>query len=137
MSFIPKKINLDQPGLAKILGSLESMLMEVVWRERTVSVRDARDRLPAGKSYSFNTVMTVMNRLVEKGLLAKKERDGRYEYAPTLTREAFVADVNRSVAAAFVADGAMLSLASFVDALGEASEDDLRVLRRLIDARGI
>lgn len=70
------------------LGPLETRLMDVAWSAgRSLSVQDVVDRLGGA---NYKTVMTVLNRLVEKEMLAR-ELDGRaYRYRPTQCREAFL-----------------------------------------------
>lgn len=70
------------------LGPLETRLMDVAWSERrSLSVQEVVDRLGGG---NYKTVMTVLNRLVEKEMLVR-ELDGRaYRYLPTQERGAFL-----------------------------------------------
>ncbi|GAA3318516.1 hypothetical protein GCM10020331_021640 [Ectobacillus funiculus] len=50
--------------------------MELLWNADELSIKDVQQRLEQDKPVNFNTVMTVMNRLVEKGIL-KKEITGK------------------------------------------------------------
>ena len=70
------------------LGPLETRLMDVAWSAgRSLSVQEAVDRLGGA---NYKTVMTVLNRLVEKEML-KRELDGRaYRYLPAQERDAFL-----------------------------------------------
>ena len=79
------------------LGALESRLMDVLWGAASeLSVQGVCDAL--GPGHNYKTVMTVLNRLVEKGLLAR-ELDGRaYRYRPSQSRPQFL----RSAAAELV-----------------------------------
>lgn len=135
MRFNPKKINLDQKGVSKVLGTLEADIMETLWSGGELRVREVVERMPGRKRYSFNTIMTVMNRLVEKGLLSKKEKDGSFAYVPRMERDAFLSRVGKSVFATLLSDGAVFPLSAFVEALEESSEDDVRRLRDIIDGK--
>ena len=70
------------------LGPLETRLMDVAWSAgRSLSVQEAVDRLGGG---NYKTVMTVLNRLVEKEMLTR-DLDGRaYRYRPTHGRDEFL-----------------------------------------------
>ena len=70
------------------LGPLETRLMDAAWAAgRPLSVQEVADRAGGG---NYKTVMTVLNRLVEKEMLAR-ELDGRaYRYMPTQERNAFL-----------------------------------------------
>lgn len=132
MHFRPKHLRLDERGLSTVLGFLEAEIMDAAWRLGDASVRDIQGALKPKKDYSFNTIMTVMNRLVAKKLLSKKQSGGAFAYRPAVCREDFSRDVSRSVAEALVAGGSLFQAAAFVEALKESSADDLRKLREII-----
>lgn len=71
------------------LGALETRLMEALWGAASeLSVQGVSDAL--GPGHNYKTVMTVLNRLVEKGLLMR-ELDGRaYRYRPSQSRPQFL-----------------------------------------------
>lgn len=68
------------------LAPLESEVMDVVWRaDSPVSVRLVRDALNERRDepLAYTTVMTVMNRLVAKNVLAREGERRRYLYQAT------------------------------------------------------
>jgi len=72
----------------RTLGTLEAQLMEALWASADLSVQGVLDRI--GEGHNYKTVMTVLNRLVDKELL-ERHLDGRaYLYRPTLGRGAFL-----------------------------------------------
>jgi predicted transcriptional regulator len=79
----------EQRKTPRVLGTLESQLMEVLWNTTSeLNVQQVCDALSPGHNYK--TVMTVLNRLVEKDLLERK-LDGRaYRYHPQQTRTSFL-----------------------------------------------
>lgn len=133
MNFQLKNIKLDQDGLSKVLGFLEAEVMNVVWSAGEITVRDVRESLKNKKAYSFNTIMTVMNRLVEKRLLRKRSVDGAFAYDAAVKKEAFLREVTRSVVSAIVADGSLFQAAGFSDALKACTDEELRALKKLVD----
>jgi predicted transcriptional regulator len=83
------------PGDAeKVVGPLESAVLDVLWAARKpLAVRDVLDRLNERRRQplAYTTVMTVMSRLADKGIL-DRERDGRgYLYAPAVRNVAEIA----------------------------------------------
>ena len=76
----------------RVLGSLEARLMDLLWDAGAqLSGQEVCDRL--GDNHHYKTVMTVLNRLVEKDLL-QRELDGRaYRYVPRLDRSSFLRSV--------------------------------------------
>ncbi len=78
----------DQKKGVKSLGPLESQLMEALWDAAELSVQGVVDRL--GPGHNYKTVMTVLNRLVQKGLL-ERQLDGRaYRYHASEGRDEFL-----------------------------------------------
>jgi predicted transcriptional regulator len=59
-------------GAEKLLGDLELAIMREAWGRETVTVRDVLEALNRKRKLplAYTTVMTVMSRLAEKGLLA-------------------------------------------------------------------
>lgn len=87
---------------------LESQIMEVVWRaSEPLPVRRVLDELNERRSQplAYTTVMTVMNRLLAKGALARHGQRRRYLYQATATDAAGIAvhDVIRNHGDAAVA----------------------------------
>lgn len=72
-------------------GSLEAKIMDVSWDDEDtfLSVRDMLQRLDDGLAYT--TIMTVMNRLYDKGLLRRRRSGRAWVYRPSTSRGAFTA----------------------------------------------
>lgn len=81
-----KSFNLRRKGLERILGELECAVMEQLWQHSQASVREVHEAL-SDRKLAYTTVMTVMGRLAEKGLLIKEKRDNAYIYQPAVNRE--------------------------------------------------
>lgn len=114
--FKPKTFNLNQKGSAKVLGEAESSIMEFIWDEKEASVRQVRDGISKKyKELSFNAVMTIMNRLVEKGLLKKKSHEGVFCYSAAVTRKDFAVSVTKDMISALLKDPALFGAASFTE----------------------
>lgn len=72
----------------QLLGPLELQVMKVVWKHGDVSVSEVLEELREERDWHHNTVMTVMKRLAEKGLLRQYARDGRtHGYRPRISQE--------------------------------------------------
>src|SRR5213080_1911605 len=73
------KRNSGASDLSSVLGPLEAGVMEILWHEGgAMDVRAVLECLNADRSpaLAYTTVMTVMARLAEKGIL-RRERSGR------------------------------------------------------------
>ena len=77
-------------GTAIFLGPTEARLMELAWREPSLTVKSALSHLGPKSGLAYTTVMTVLNRLVNKGLLSRS-RDGRnFVYEAVTDRSVFI-----------------------------------------------
>ena len=113
------------------LGELEAEVMELAWdRGAWLGVNDLLAALK-GRQRAYTTVMTIVTRLCDKGLLERR-RDGRgFVYRPALSKDQVAAQALREVLAD--ADDPQAVLAHFVKDL-EASPELLARLRTLADA---
>lgn len=123
----------SQQILDNTLGSLEREVMAVVWNHDEISVRDACAQL--GSSVAYTTVMTTMDRLFKKGLLARRKSGRAFLYRATATRE----ELDGAVAAEIVqgllqrdGSGPLPVLSSLVDAVSDRDRALLDELERLI-----
>jgi predicted transcriptional regulator len=115
------------------LGSLERAVLSFVWKHGDTSVRDACEQL--GSSVAYTTVMTTMDRLFKKGLLARRKVGRAFVYTATATRE----ELEGAIAAELVQsllpnDGTqpLPILSSLVDAVSDRDRALLGELERLI-----
>lgn len=128
-----RAFRLGGTGLERVLGELEASIMEAVWRAGEASVQDVCDKL--GPDHNYKTVMTVMNRLVEKRLLSRYRVSKAFVYTALESRQAFLDRVSRKVAAGLVRDFGAVAIAGFVDAVDELSPADLALLEELVHRR--
>jgi predicted transcriptional regulator len=97
------------------LGKLEREVMEIVWRSTTaISVRDVHERL--SREMAYTTVMTTLDRLYKKGLLARATDGKAYRYSAKLRRHEL----------------AMALVSNLVDDIGETDRELLDELERFV-----
>lgn len=92
-------------------GQLE--IMNVVWDRGEATVAEVRAHLPAGRELARNTILTVMDRLVEKGWLLRDAGGHAHRYRAAVGREATLGGVvRRLVETAFggSAEGLVMAL---------------------------
>ena len=121
-----------KPPLAGVLGPLEADVMDVVWRDGVVTVRDVYEELARTRSIAYTTVMTTMARLSEKGLLEREEDNPAHRYSAALSREQYADSTVRSVLDWLVKHFREPAVAYFVDR-AERDEDILESLRDAIE----
>ena len=109
--------------------------MRVAWRHAPVTARDVCARMTGARERAYTTIMTTMDRLYRKGLLAR-EKDGlAWRYTPALAREAFERGVAEGLASDILHTHGETALAAFVDAAAEVDEGLLERLSQLIAQR--
>ena len=66
------------------IGSLEADILAIVWEKERVTVRNVYETLRERRPIAYTTVMTVMNNLVTKNLLAQDKTNIAYLYTPAI-----------------------------------------------------
>ena len=119
-------------GAEKLLGELELAVMRVAWSRDSVTVRDVLDALRKKRPLAYTTVMTVMSRLAEKGLLVVEKRGKTHHYRATGTREEFETLAAGQVVQSLIGDfGGEIAISQFVKQLSEADPDQLARLAEM------
>ena len=119
-------------GIEKLLGELEGAIMDIVWARDEVTVREVLDELNHSRSLAYTTVLTVMGRLVDKGLLTQDKVGRAHLYRPAMSREAYAAEVAGQVTRSLVEDFGDIALAQFSQELNSLDPDRLAALNTLI-----
>lgn len=79
-------------GAAVFLGPTEARLMELAWQKGELTVKKTLYFLGDNDERSYTTVMTVLARLADKGLLIRERQGRSYVYRPGIERTAFLRD---------------------------------------------
>lgn len=108
------------------MGALEDSVMAYLW-SRTERATPAEVHAVVGRDLAYTTVMTILTRLWEKGLLERKRRGRAYAYRPVRSEADHRAEHMRTTLDRARDREAVLS--SFVDGL---STSEARTLRRLL-----
>ena len=115
------------------LGVLERQVMNVVWDAGEINVREACERL--GAAIAYTTVMTTMDRLFKKRLLARRKVGRAFVYAAAATRDQLEGAVASELVQSLLHQhgGEPLPLlSSLVDAVSDRDRALLDELERLI-----
>uniref|UniRef100_Q028S2 Transcriptional repressor, CopY family n=1 Tax=Solibacter usitatus (strain Ellin6076) TaxID=234267 RepID=Q028S2_SOLUE len=110
------------------LGPLEITLMEILWTGGEGNVRDVIERL--GRPLAYTTVMTTLDRLYKKGLLARRKSERAFIYSAALTREEWEQKRAGDFVAGFLSPELLISC--LVDAVGQHDKALLDELERKI-----
>ena len=117
-------------------GPLEVRVLEALWaRSSPACVRDLQPGFP---QVAYTTLMTTLDRLFRKGVLARHKRGRAFHYHPLFTRGELQSRLAGSAFASLLPGASsdvrpILSL--FVDAVGERDRALLDELESLVRAR--
>ncbi len=114
------------------LSAAEWELMAVIWEAGgAVTVREVLETAYPNEEKAYTTVQTLMNILVEKGMLRREKQGMVNQYTPAVRREK-VLDASMSTVADRMFRGSFGAMASFLVSR-KLSEEDVAALRRLLD----
>ncbi|MBI3400700.1 MAG: BlaI/MecI/CopY family transcriptional regulator [Acidobacteria bacterium] len=131
--FLFRGFKSSQEILENGLGALEREVMTVAWSRDEISVRDACAVL--GSSVAYTTVMTTMDRLFKKGLLARRKEGRAFVYRAAATRHELEGAVATELVQGLIrrdGSGPLPVLSSLVDAVSDRDRALLDELERLI-----
>ena len=115
----------------QLFGDLEADIMEILWQKKHASVRQVLNKLLKQRKVAYTTVMTVMSRLCEKGILKRKlQLNGAYVYRPVQPREDFLAAASEKIIKGLISDYGHLAVAQFIDLLESTDSRNLAKWRR-------
>jgi len=114
-------------GELEVRGDLQAEIMAAVWKLGEAKVDDVRGQQPPARRSAYNTVQTVLNRLVERGLLTRERRKNAYVYKARYEEADVLA---RAIGERLAGASADARQAALVHLVGELEADDLEELAR-------
>lgn len=97
------------------LGSLEEEIMQIIWKEKNVSVRFIFDKIKTKRPIAYTTVMTIMSRLHAKGILNRNQQNGAYIYSPAQSKEKFLEKISEKIIKNLINSCGDVAVAQFID----------------------
>ncbi|HHT9125331.1 MAG TPA: BlaI/MecI/CopY family transcriptional regulator [Candidatus Brocadiia bacterium] len=128
--------NLHKKGLKRVLGELETAVIERIWGRESVAVRDIFNELQQERDIAYTTVMTTMDRLWKKGLLSRVRDKNAYLYSPVYSKKRLIQNCINQVLDSILPDITEPSLAHFVSNLEKINPALLSELKKLLSEKG-
>jgi len=110
----------------KALSELEQEVMNIVWECGDCSVREVLTRINKKKKLAYTTISTILQRLYDKGLVARTNMRLVIYYSPKLSKENYSKNMARSFIAKFFnsfGDAAIASFAESIDKLPKSKKE--------------
>lgn len=118
----------------RTFGELESQILFILRSAERKTVKDVQQAL--GGQDNYNTIMTVMSRLVEKKQLARERMGSHYEYwlLPSVNSFSFLTALKQK----FFGVTTRLLVSHLIETADDLSDDDLVEMEQLVKkARGM
>jgi predicted transcriptional regulator len=122
-------------SLSDVLGPLEAEIMEVVWANGEVTVRDVHGTLNKSREIAYTTVMTTLGRLADKGFLQRVEAQPAHRFSALLSREQYAKSTVKSVVDWLVNHFPDPAVSYFIDRVEKEDEEVIDRLREAIEQR--
>ncbi|MBA3437583.1 MAG: BlaI/MecI/CopY family transcriptional regulator [Actinomycetota bacterium] len=118
-------------------GDLQIEVMNAVWRLGEATVDAVREQQPKRTRSAYTTVQTVLNRLVERGVLTRERKGRAFVYRAKLGESEFLArSIGKRLAEASP-DARRAALVNLVDELEPGEVDEIaRRANQVKRARG-
>lgn len=121
---------------ARDLGSLEISVMEILWTQGEANVRQVVERME--RPLAYTTIMTTLDRLYKKGLLARHKVERAFVYVARFSRQEWERKRAGDLLAGFLAGPPPrreLLISCLLEAVGREDEALLEDLERKIRLR--
>jgi predicted transcriptional regulator len=128
---VARETNSDAPPP---LHELESEVMEELWRQgRPTTVREVLDALNGrgSRERAYTTIMTIMRRLDDKGLLRRERGQKAHIYSAAISRDDYLEARARAEVRAVVEEYGDTALVHFARHMGRLDRKRREQLRRL------
>ncbi len=119
------------PKRSNTLTEAELRLMKILWRRGESAVTDLVAALPEGEALAYNSVLTTIRILEQKGYVAHRQEGRAFVYKPCVAEEEASRSEVRNVLSRFFGNSREQLVLSLLGD-GEVSQEELQRLRDAI-----
>ncbi len=115
------------------LGPLEKQVLDIVWNQGEATVQDVRRAQSLQeKNLAYTTIMTILKRLTDKGVLDRHKEGRAYVYEPLRSKQSFLRNLVKQTIDNLVDRYGEPALAAFLEEAESLSEEERsRLLKQL------
>jgi BlaI family penicillinase repressor len=125
---------MSQNEVRPALSPAEWLVMTVLWEREALDARGVFAALADDREWAYQTVKTLLSRLVAKGAVEYDQVGNSYLYRPAVARDEMTREEVRSVLERVVGAAVSPVLAHFIDE-AELTNEDIRKLQKLLDEK--
>ncbi|MBI1928402.1 BlaI/MecI/CopY family transcriptional regulator [Candidatus Poribacteria bacterium] len=122
-------------GLNQVLGELEQELLNYLWEHDESTGKSIFEGVAPIRNNAYHTILTVLNRMVKKGLLRKRKKGNLYYFAPVFTREEFTQLACKEAIRGALEISQANAIAAIVDLLADTDASTIDQLEQEIAAK--
>ena len=115
------------------LTPAELEVMKLLWHADSLSAREVHEGLGDLRGWAYSTTRTMLERMVRKGLVVKKNFHGLHVYVPSVSRAEGLARLVRDFAAQ-VLESSHVPVVSLFAETGSLTAEELEELRLLLES---
>lgn len=113
------------------LGQVQLEVLQYVSDHHPIRVSEVAEHFSRTSGQARTTILTVMEKLREKGYLARKKVHGAFHYSPRFDQQDVMAGVVRRFVEASLG-GSVSPFIAYLSESGGVSDSELESLRRLV-----
>jgi len=117
------------------LGDLEADVMSVVWELGRATVQEVKDALEPRRTLAYTTVMTVMARLAEKGILERRKEGRAFYYTPVASQQKVAGSLLNSLVRRLYDGATGKAIAQLLETDENVDDAELERLEQLIHSK--
>ena len=116
---------------AKTLGKAELELLQYIDECHPVTVREVADHWEKKLGLARTTVLTMMDRLKEKGFLSRKKVDGVFHYSPKRSASSVLESLVKDFVQG-VLGGSLAPFAAYLNDAKDLDPDEVAKLKKIV-----
>jgi len=117
------------------MGDLEAEVMSVLWEKGSATVQEVQETLEPRHPLAYTTVMTVMSRLAEKGMLDRVKEGRAYLYRPAVPQDKAAGSLLQSLVRRLYDGATGKAIAHLLETDDAVDDAELERLEELIRQR--
>jgi BlaI family penicillinase repressor len=118
-----------------VLTEAEQRIMRILWGREEASVREVTEALEPTYPVAYNTVLTLLRILTDKGYVMPRQEGRAFVYKPTVTRAEARTRALRKVVSQFF-EGSPTALAQHLITTEDLSADEIKAIKAELDRGG-
>jgi predicted transcriptional regulator len=115
------------------LSTLEADIMNIVWKQKKITVREVHETMLEEGYIPYTTVMAAMNNMSQKGLLKQNKNGKAYVYSAAVSRDTMAKSIVDTVVSKILGGVATPLVSHLLKLKSDDDYDKLVELKKQLD----